>query len=818
MGRFLCLVFCCIICSYCSLAQQNTIEHTIKKGQTVYSISRDYGVSVQSIFDLNPGSRDIIYAGGTLIIPKTTKSSKPITSSNNDDIINYTVVRGDTKLSLSKKFGISICSLELQNPKIVDMLQAGHNLKIDPNFTGEKISTEIIEHRVDKGETLWGIAKDNSICLNALIAANKDRLSDVLMAGQKLRIPGKNCSFTIKGLYIVQKGDTKFGLAKLFNTDIASLEANNPQIKDMLMAGHRIKIDGEASNNDATTVATTSENNPEIETEQSETAVAEVKTEEVETVTESETEPLNKPEPQIETETEAGVESETDVIVETPIEEEVVQEEEEEEEEEEAIVEEEVIIEDKKENVAEAQEPEKFDIIEENENTETVSEDIIEDTSPETPLPNTQETTTDDDLYMDYIIQPNETLFGLSRKAGLSMDQFMDLNPELKNGVIEGALIKMPKNPIASRNQSDGSGDSNNALGNNNLVSNINPTKSIELYFYLPFSQREFNERTIDSTNTASPDSAKRALEFYEGATIALDSARALGISFDVALINSHEASEIKMDRPGERSSVIMPFFQGDNYPKIISDGPTSIINISSNYPATNGNAVYEALPSERDQQLKMLNHINSVDSNVVVVSDLEGTDNLNLVSKIIPTATSLKVDNAGFFEDDVLEAALDKDRLNYIILDTDKTIVFLNTTTTLMGKLSRYNIQLALLGMSRLPSEGQVSKIRFRILKLTYPSILTSETSKNLITFNTNYERLFNKEASETAISGFDTTFDILLRMSQNDSLESTIKQTSTEHLRMRFDYQKTTERSYQNNGIYILQYNADDTIIEID
>ena len=48
--------------------------------------------------------------------------------------------------------------------------------------------------------------------------------------------------------------------------------------------------------------------------------------------------------------------------------------------------------------------------------------------------------------YVNYEVQPKETLFGLSKKAGISIQDLTALNPKLATAVQIGMVIKMPKN------------------------------------------------------------------------------------------------------------------------------------------------------------------------------------------------------------------------------------------------------------------------------------------------------------------------------------------------------------------------------------
>ena len=117
MGKCFMLIIVLVFGFNLAIAQQDNIVHSIQKGESVYQISRQYGVSVNAIFDLNPGSRDVIYAGRTLLIPNTSNSSTPTTTSqvNSNGVSNYEVQRGETKSGLSRRFGVSIAMLDQVN-------------------------------------------------------------------------------------------------------------------------------------------------------------------------------------------------------------------------------------------------------------------------------------------------------------------------------------------------------------------------------------------------------------------------------------------------------------------------------------------------------------------------------------------------------------------------------------------------------------------------------------------------------------------------------------------------------------------------------
>tara|TARA_R110002033_G_scaffold29812_3_gene66528 strand:+ start:9482 stop:11602 length:2121 start_codon:yes stop_codon:yes gene_type:complete len=706
MGKCFMLIIVLVFGFNLAIAQQDNIVHSIQKGESVYQISRQYGVSVNAIFDLNPGSRDVIYAGRTLLIPNTSNSSTPTTTSqvNSNGVSNYEVQRGETKSGLSRRFGVSIAMLEQQNPHIVNMLQAGHIINVDKSITEVKRAAQPGEHIVVKGETLWGIARQNGISLAQLEAANSSQLSEFLQIGQTLIIPDKNSVTTNPDEYLVQRGDTKFELARRFNMTIAELEAKNPQIVEMLMAGHRLDVSKSAV---ITTITTPSDNN-------------------------------------------------------------------------------------------------------------------VETTSIET----NNQTSSDGD-YIEYTIQPQETLYGLSRKAGISMEDLMVLNPSLRVAVNKGDVIKMPRDPNQASTFTETTFDNstneieiNTSNRNAPLYANLNSESATGLYFYTPFSSQELSSPE-ERQNMVNADPDKQFyIDFFQGAQIAIDSAKALNLDFDVTLIKKNIAkSKLEITSTHQKNALLIPFLENaSHYPVVVSNENISVIDIESNITSTDSTKVYKSIPSDEFQKIKTLNYLALQNARVIVVSNLEEAKNKTLIQSIIPDAKFLKVDNSGNFSQNALDNTLSTNKPNFVILDSEKTSVFLNSTTALMSKLSTYNVQLVLLESALLPKQNQVSDMRFRVLKLIFPSVLDPQNKKDINEFERSYDDVFGIKPSKHAILGFDITLDVLLRLSQDSSFENTVNNIVSEHPHLRFEYKKSDESNYSNTGLHLLQYNSNEGLIEID
>ena len=115
-------------------------------------------------------------------------------------------------------------------------------------------------HLVKKGETLYGIAKKYQITISELKAANNLSDKDVLKAGQKLVIPSADIenaatlsstnssastlnSSSKTETYIVQKGDTLYGIAKKYGIKVSEIYSlNGMSQKDVLKVGQKLKV------------------------------------------------------------------------------------------------------------------------------------------------------------------------------------------------------------------------------------------------------------------------------------------------------------------------------------------------------------------------------------------------------------------------------------------------------------------------------------------------------------------------------------------------------------------------------------------------
>ena len=181
------------------LAERTLIaRHKVKKGETLSSIAKRYGVSVSSLRSHNNmRASSILAAGRILTIPmpgaQKTASSRQAQKSNEAGLTNegkYRVQKGDTLQTVARRFDVSVARIRELNNLQTDAIYAGQWLQIKESpkkktqatLKNKVLTPEDIDalgtdkYVVTKGDNLYRIAMKNNINVARLKELNN--LSD----------------------------------------------------------------------------------------------------------------------------------------------------------------------------------------------------------------------------------------------------------------------------------------------------------------------------------------------------------------------------------------------------------------------------------------------------------------------------------------------------------------------------------------------------------------------------------------------------------------------------------------------------------------
>ena len=261
--------------------------YTVKAGDTLYGISRKFGMSLSQLVSVNgisasslivPGQILRVAGGETISTVVKTTATTSRTSGG-----NYLVQPGDTLYSIARRSGMSLNSLlTLNGLSQSSVIYPGQSLTISQSdsrvatkssYTAKPLASGVSTsgtYTVQAGDTLYGIARRSGMSLNTLLSLNGLSQSSVIHPGQTLKLSGASnatvaspvsykstaSSASTSGTYTVQAGDTLYSIARRSGMSLnILLSINGLSQSSVIRPGQTLSVSGSASQTTATPVS-----------------------------------------------------------------------------------------------------------------------------------------------------------------------------------------------------------------------------------------------------------------------------------------------------------------------------------------------------------------------------------------------------------------------------------------------------------------------------------------------------------------------------------------------------------------------------------
>lgn len=257
-----------------------TKSYTVKAGDGLIALAREFGVSVETLASLNGlSTTDNLYVGQRLKVPasaSTSSSSKPAASNSNSTssttysgpTAKYTVKSGDTLIGIANEIGVSAEQVAaINNFSANARLQRGQVIKlpVKQDVVNVQLNDQAIKYKVQSGDSLTGVAARYGLSVSELAAANNMASNANLILGRTITIPAKGSAATSTAAkpqssgsttsssagkklsntenYKVQSGDSLIGLAGRFGVSVDDLaKTNNLASNAQLLRGQTLKV------------------------------------------------------------------------------------------------------------------------------------------------------------------------------------------------------------------------------------------------------------------------------------------------------------------------------------------------------------------------------------------------------------------------------------------------------------------------------------------------------------------------------------------------------------------------------------------------
>ena len=231
------------------------------------------GVTDEELYELNPAfHRWATDPSGPsyLLLPVDgaaafNENVTQLTDEQRLGLAHYAVHKGDSVVSLAKRFGTSVGVLRELNGLPEGRLTVGADLRVPTEIqlpakvmlAAARVDNKVRENRRQRvvriqtaraGESLASIARRHHMKVDTLAAMNGMYPGDSLHAGQKIRFsttsPARSASTSGRRVtYIVRAGDTLRQIAKLFQVSVAQIESwNGMSSASQILKGQKLTI------------------------------------------------------------------------------------------------------------------------------------------------------------------------------------------------------------------------------------------------------------------------------------------------------------------------------------------------------------------------------------------------------------------------------------------------------------------------------------------------------------------------------------------------------------------------------------------------
>ncbi|MEM8845593.1 MAG: LysM peptidoglycan-binding domain-containing protein [Bacteroidota bacterium] len=238
--------------AFTKVSAQKFATHTVKEGETLQSISRQYRVTpftiiqsnkeIKTAEDIKPNTILIIPLDGKVVQQEEKKEEVEEQEVKPIGFTRHRVRKKETLYSLTERYNITEEQLKRYNrPLYSEPLKKGMVLQIpkypevDPN---EEKELDFEVYTVQPKETRWSIAHKYGISVDSLVILNPElgTSSDYLAIGQELKLPRpkgdslENQEINLYTSYTVPSKQTLYSLGREYGIPSDSILKLNPEV------------------------------------------------------------------------------------------------------------------------------------------------------------------------------------------------------------------------------------------------------------------------------------------------------------------------------------------------------------------------------------------------------------------------------------------------------------------------------------------------------------------------------------------------------------------------------------------------------------
>lgn len=440
--------------------------------------------------------------------------------------------------------------------------------------------------------------------------------------------------------------------------------------------------------------------------------------------------------------------------------------------------------------------------------------------------------------YEIYEVKKGDTFYNIKKRFGVSRGELLLLNPELKEGLKLGMILKLKEIPVKV------------LLTDNDYYNDVIDTNTdLKVALLLPFRAHKYQSDTLLLKEIFANNSTlvNIATDFYLGAEMAVDSLRNQGVNiqftaYDTGERRSNQLNTIINQNNLEDNNVIIGPLYSEQASTVASNVSVPVIypvysSDQSNFSASN---IVKTSPEKEvfraELERYLIEEFNRIDTlftdsiaaenilnkgNIIIVSDNDANSvkisksiqaNLRLSTTAI--ANILQPEEGYIAKSRFLEL-LKPNEKNWIVITTDDSVIVNDVINSMISLPEKTTAKVFTFDKGRV--YDKIDNTKLAKVGFTYVSDeFIDENSPNAKIFNKQYQEKNNALPSYYSVKGFDITYDILIRLASGNDLKSTLNTGVSRRIETKFDYRNSSLIS-ENKGLFIVQYNEDLTLTRL-
>jgi LysM repeat protein len=230
------------------IGDKSFILHEVESKETLFGISRRYASPVGDIVSANEALKQGLKIGQTIRIPFTPKAELPSGS------ILHKVLPGETLFSISKNYGVTVDQVKQNNKLMGNDLSIGQSLVIE-NATVSANIQESKPAPVSDAQTVFKPVQEPSVSSRPVYTPKEEKTKPVVEKTQEPKSkpePVKTSAPVVSttepmvpGDFIthqVQSGETLFAIANQYGVKVEELISLNALTSNNVRVGQNLKV------------------------------------------------------------------------------------------------------------------------------------------------------------------------------------------------------------------------------------------------------------------------------------------------------------------------------------------------------------------------------------------------------------------------------------------------------------------------------------------------------------------------------------------------------------------------------------------------